>query len=648
MLEIIAHAWRVELANYPLLLLQAAALLGTVSMVLVTSRQNAVGMGSGRAFHGIVFGLAGFLMIAMAQSFLQQTSKPYLASDLLFLGGLLGGWRGGPITLASVVAARLLFGGTHQISAFTLDMSVTMAGGVLMNKVYRDKPFTEFRGSDTFRIWAARMACSLVASAAVFALQLVPAEVSVHVVTLQVLGFTVSLLILAGTIALLRSDAMVRQTCAQRMQLYRTDLLTGLPNRRALAEHLEGLLSAGSAPHTMIVFEIGNLKEVVSMLGHDWTDRFWGYLARKVLQGETASLSREVPQCFQFSDMALAFIVEGMPVQQLEHRETLPKIHADLAEDFGRAGSPYAGVQLRYRAFNLRQDADERPSSVLRNISLALQSSTQQYRYFHTSFSSQTEKDAAVRELLIDWIRRVDAPMCYQPKFDLRSKAMYGAEALLRAKSVDGQPLPPTYVFDVASRCQLLLKLEWCTIEVVVREIGRCLASGIRIPLSVNISAESMTVPGFGERVIDCLRTQSVPFHLLSLEIIESGHLPDIETVHTNIHHLHTAGVGLSLDDFGTGYSALSTLAKFPFSEVKIDYAMVSMVEEPRMQKAIGLAFESARQYGAVLVAEGVETEVQSALLCQMGIYFGQGYLFSRALPMHDVLALPRSGPATA
>ncbi|MGG2476026.1 EAL domain-containing protein, partial [Rhizobium sp. BR5] len=88
-------------------------------------------------------------------------------------------------------------------------------------------------------------------------------------------------------------------------------------------------------------------------------------------------------------------------------------------------------------------------------------------------------------------------------------------------------------------------------------------------------------------------------------------------------------GVRLALDDFGTGYAALTLLARFPFEEVKIDHWMTSRLGQSRFRDAIALAFESAERYGAKLVTEGIETEEQSRLLMQMGIRFGQGYLYS-------------------
>ena len=132
------------------------------------------------------------------------------------------------------------------------------------------------------------------------------------------------------------------------------------------------------------------------------------------------------------------------------------------------------------------------------------------------------------------------------------------------------------------------------------------------------------------------------PPQLLYVEIAKDGHVPDVETVRTNIAVLQGAGVGLSLDDFGTGYSALTTLATIPFTEVKIDHSMISRIDQPRMREAVSLALESATRYNATLVAEGVETEDQSTLLLEMGVLVGRGYLFSKAVPMETLIQISR------
>jgi len=121
--ELMLSAWQTELVNYPILLMQSAALLGVFSVVLMMSNASATSLHSRASFYGWTMGTTGFVLVAMAFQFMNIPSKPYIGSDLLFLSGLLGGWRGGAIGWTMIAGARLLFGGTHQAAAFLLDMS---------------------------------------------------------------------------------------------------------------------------------------------------------------------------------------------------------------------------------------------------------------------------------------------------------------------------------------------------------------------------------------------------------------------------------------------------------------------------------------------------------------------------------------------
>ena len=111
------------------------------------------------------------------------------------------------------------------------------------------------------------MACSMFSSGVIFLLKLVPPKVSAHVTALQIVGFSTSLFILGCVIALLRVDAHIRDSYFQRMKMYRTDLLSGLPNRRALSEYLETILHKNQSQHVLLTFEVGNFKEMVRILG---------------------------------------------------------------------------------------------------------------------------------------------------------------------------------------------------------------------------------------------------------------------------------------------------------------------------------------------------------------------------------------------
>lgn len=641
--EFVLSAWKAELVNYPILLMQSAAMLGVFSLVLMLSKTSEAVLHTRASFYGWTMGLTGFVLLAMAFQLMNLPSKPYIGSDLLFMAGLLGGWRGGGICWALLVGGRFLFGGAHQAPAFLLDMSMLVLGGIVMHYRIGHKPITSFDWRDVRNAWLVRVAFSMLATGLIHVFALVPAHVNARVFALRILGCTLSLLIIGCMLALLRRDARERESHARALAMSRTNLLTGLPNRLALGEFLEELLVIDARQHVLMTFQVANLKEMVRALGHDWTDHFWGQLSSNLTRGQAGrTLEAFNPRSYQLSDLSLTVVLQGASLEWMEQEQMAPRVQAEVVATLRNTHVAYMQLQLRIGVSNVRMETHVNVASILRDLSLALHSNEQMVRYFHSSFADQSDKDEDVRRQLIDWIHTANPPMQYQPKFHLMTRHVCGAEALLRAQSVKQQPLAPPYVIEIATRHQLLSQLEWCTLEVVARDIKRCLAAGYPIPLAVNISATTLTLPRFGDRVLAFLDLLSVPPRLLFIEITESGHVPDVETVRANIVVLQRAGVGLSLDDFGTGYSALTTLATIPFTEVKIDHSMIARIDQPRMREAVALALESATRYNATLVAEGVETEAQSALLLEMGVLYGQGYLFSRAVPMEELIQMAR------
>ncbi len=643
MWEFVLSAWKAELVNYPILLMQSAAMLGVFNLVLMLSKASDTVLHTRASFYGWTLGLTGFVLLAMAFQLMNLPSKPYIGSDLLFMAGLLGGWRGGSICWALLVGGRFLFGGTHQAPAFMLDMTLLVLGGIVMHYRIGHKPIASFDWRDVRNAWLVRVAVSMLATGMIHVLEFVPAHINARVFALRILGCALSLLIIGCMLALLRRDARERVSHARALAMSRTNLLTGLPNRLALGEFLEALLAADARQHVLMTFQVANLKEMVRALGHDWTDNFWGQLSANLTRGQAGrTLETFKPRSFQLSDLSLTVVLQGASLEWMEREQMAPRVQAEVVATLRNTHSAYMQLQLRIGVSNVRTGTQINVASILRDLSLALHSNEQMVRYFHSSFAEQSDKDEDVRRQLIDWIHTANPPMQYQPKFHLMTRHVCGAEALLRAQSVKEQPLAPPYVIEIATRHQLLSQFEWCTLEVVARDIKRCLAAGYPIPLAVNISATTLTLPRFGDRVLAFLDLLSVPPQLLFIEITESGHVPDVETVRANIVVLQRAGVGLSLDDFGTGYSALTTLATIPFTEVKIDHSMIARIDQPRMREAVALALESATRYNATLVAEGVETEAQSALLLEMGVLYGQGYLFSKAVTMEKLIHMAR------
>ncbi|CDN91260.1 EAL domain-containing protein [Agrobacterium tumefaciens] len=635
MMELIATQAAASAAELPFLLLQAAAVVGMVSVLILLRRDIALDDARYKIYYGIVFGAAGFLLTLLVSEFIKLPSKPYIRSDLLFLAGVLGSWQGGLISLTLISAGRFLFGGPALFGAAFLDMSIISAFGIMMYGWMRRRSLTELGVREVVGVFAIRICAALLAVCVTYSLSMISQDVFLSNVGRRIFGSVVGLPMIACLFLVLRSEARARDEVRKRDAAARTDSLTGLPNRRALKDHIETATQLDPAvPHALVLIEIVNIADVAACEGEDWGDLFWPRLAQEICDDDNGLLSKSnAPRSFMFGDTTLAVVLRGIALEKSEGTRLMMRLHDGLSA-FSRSTGAGPAPYLKIGAANLDMLSRQNVASFLRHLSLALKGGENPVQIFPFSFAEKATRDEGVRQMLVSWIKSGEPPIYYQPKFEMHNRRMIGAEALLRAVDVRGQPLSPYYVLEIAERHRLLVEFEWSTIEAVVRDLADLHSLDPDFHLAVNISASSFASPRFADRVVALLDKMAVPAHRLSIEVTEMSRIPTTDIVQQNFDRLSAAGVRLSLDDFGTGYAALTLLARFPFEEVKIDHWMTSRLDQSRFREAIALAFESAERYGAKLVTEGIETEEQSRLLMQMGIRFGQGYLYSPAVPL--------------
>jgi EAL domain-containing protein (putative c-di-GMP-specific phosphodiesterase class I) len=266
--------------------------------------------------------------------------------------------------------------------------------------------------------------------------------------------------------------------------------------------------------------------------------------------------------------------------------------------------------------------------------------------FLHTSFAHVAQREVQLLASLGEWIDNNNPPLAYLPKVDLRTRKVLGAEALLRMRDGLGQHVPPGQVLVLAARHKLLPAFEWSTIERACLDYQLWSSTGNARHLSVNISSASLVTANFALRLTQLLKRLNLPPEALMLELTEYDPVPDIDTVRDNVRHLNAHGIKLSLDDFGSGYSGLSVLARFQFSELKVDHTMIALIDNARMRSAIELALESAQRYNTTFVAEGVETWSQLDELLSLGITQGQGHLFSRELGIEALMQFAENADA--
>jgi EAL domain-containing protein (putative c-di-GMP-specific phosphodiesterase class I) len=251
------------------------------------------------------------------------------------------------------------------------------------------------------------------------------------------------------------------------------------------------------------------------------------------------------------------------------------------------------------------------------------------------TYAESTDRSAPERlALLGDFARALrdgHIRLVYQPKVQLSDRRVCGLEALARWNHPKLGPVPPSSFVAIAETTELIHPFTQYVIDQALSQSAKWSAMGVRLPISVNVSANNLLDAGFVERLAQLLRRHQVPGELLEVEITESAVLRHPETILRRLNEIRELGVQLAIDDFGTGYASLAYLKRLPVQSLKIDKAFIlNLLGDPADQRIVRSAIQLAHGFGLSVVAEGVESaEVAERLLAE-GSDYGQGYHLGR------------------
>ncbi|WP_267873375.1 EAL domain-containing protein [Massilia sp. KIM] len=227
----------------------------------------------------------------------------------------------------------------------------------------------------------------------------------------------------------------------------------------------------------------------------------------------------------------------------------------------------------------------------------------------------------------------------YQPKYSLRHSGVAGSEALLRWRRADGSMLPPAEFIPVAERAGLLPRLTSHIVPLLFNDMAT-LHKTPYTPVSFNATASDFRDDRLVRQILGELSASGIAPEQLEVELTEGEAMHSGAQVQENVQYLRDAGLGLAMDDFGTGYSSVDTLSRWPFSTIKIDQGLIGrMLTSEKNAHIVRSAIRLAHELDIDLVAEGVEQEAQYHFLLEAGASKVQGYLISRPLGLHELMA---------
>lgn len=410
------------------------------------------------------------------------------------------------------------------------------------------------------------------------------------------------------------------------------DPLTGLARAHGLSANLSSVL-AESGVAAVLILEIDGLKGVNDGLGHAVGDA--------LLQAVAIRLFAIVPpgaKVARWSGDAFAALLPNVR-DPIKARECAHDIQMSLAEPFEIDGHTLI-IGATVGAAIAPEHATE-TQELVAAADLALHNAKmdrgQKFRLFDPSMRSAS----AARRALRDDVRQAFAAnqfvLFYQPQVSLETGEVVGAEALMRWRHPLRGIVAPGVFIPAMDESALALQAGWWSLDQACRQIAAWRAEKRpNLRMCVNLFAAQLLYGGLVTTVRELLATHDVSATQLTLEIRETIAHQDDDAVIAILRDLRGLGIGIALDDFGTGYASLRTLKRLPVSTIKIDQSFVRDIGADRHDIAIVSAIlHVSRDFGLDVIAEGVETPVQSTALKRMGCPTAQGFLFGRPVPAH-------------
>jgi diguanylate cyclase (GGDEF)-like protein/PAS domain S-box-containing protein len=427
--------------------------------------------------------------------------------------------------------------------------------------------------------------------------------------------------------------------------LARYDALTKIPNRmqfhHVLQQTIARALRAGQVI-AVLYLDMDRFKEVNDTFGHGAGDRVLEVLAER--------LTRSVPKETVVGRLAgdeFALFVDGLAADG-DNRGPIAQLARAILNEVCR---PF---QLNQHEVFLTcsigiafcpRDA-ENVIDLVRNADAAMYYSKQNGGNTFAFYSPEMNAAAVERLMLKSKLRRAlerdELEIRYQPKVDLRTGLVIGAEALLRWRLPGHGDIPPSLFIPLAEETNLILDIgEWVLNRVCLDYRQFQAQGGDPGRISLNLSLKQLRQASFILRCRSVFRRHQVSPTAFELEITETTLMADPQRTVRLLDELYAMGLHLSIDDFGTGYSSLSALQQFPIGTLKIDQSFVrDAVEDASDATIVRTIIEMGRSLGMEVIAEGVESREQLKFLRDNDCHFGQGRLFGDPSPAEALMTL--------
>jgi diguanylate cyclase (GGDEF)-like protein/PAS domain S-box-containing protein len=451
-----------------------------------------------------------------------------------------------------------------------------------------------------------------------------------------------------GAVIVFHDVSAARAMSLQMTYSAQHDLVTNLPNRLLLNDRISQAISLARRqrrPLAVLFLDLDRFKNINDSLGHAAGDTLLQSVSKRLL----ASIRRSDTVSRQGGDEFVILLSEVTHPEDAatSARQILQSLSAPHSVD-GQDLHILASIGI-----SLYPQDGEDAETLIENADTAMYHAKESGRNTFRFFKQEMNLKAVDRQLIESSLRRAvernEFLLHFQPKVNLNSGEITGAEALVRWQHPDrGLTLPAQFV-PIAEECGLIVQIGRWVLYETCKQARRWQDAGLPFKrVSVNVSAVEFRDKGFVEGVRAILAETGLDARYLDLELTEGVLMHDVESTTDVLKALKRMGVHLAIDDFGTGYSSLSYLRQFPIDVLKIDQSFVQQITgNPYDSAIVSAIIDMGKNLNQRVIAEGIETREQLAFLQAHRCGEGQGYFFSPPVAADEFAQLLQSGIST-
>ncbi len=417
------------------------------------------------------------------------------------------------------------------------------------------------------------------------------------------------------------------------------DVLTGLPNRTLLADRFTLGIAHSIRTETLLAvcfLDLDDFQPINDNYGHDVGDQLLIAVAERIQKNIRAE---DTVSRLSGDEFALLL---GDIESLAQCDELLQRLHYCLAQPYFVAGQIFnISVSI---GITLYPDDDADLDTLLRHADNSMYQAKLAGKNRYHLFNPEQDQQTIQKHHQLDEIQQAlshdEFCLYYQPKVNMKTGEVFGAEALIRWLHPEKGLIPPLDFLPIIENTELEIFIGDWVINEALKQLVQWQKQGIYIEVSVNIASYHLRSPSFLTNLENALASHpTIDSKYLQLEILESSALGDVNTISSILQTCRDVlGVNIALDDFGTGYSSLTHLRNLPVNTIKIDQSFViDMLDDPNDYAIIDGVLGLADSFNREVIAEGVETTEHGLMLLIMGCDAAQGYGIARPMPATEI-----------